>query len=88
MPPPTDSDDAERPIEARKRPRTRRPADGRGERIGFLPIVTNWFDRLFIGVVLFVAIHLAWMRFLEHAVSIYAATAISVALGAWIISRG
>ena len=28
--------------------------------------ITNAFDRVFIGVVLFVAIHLLWMRFLER----------------------
>ncbi|MEZ5669442.1 MAG: DUF2160 family membrane protein [Alphaproteobacteria bacterium] len=60
----------------------------RTKRPGFLPIVTNWFDRLFISVVLFVAIHLLWMRFLEQALSIYVATALSVALGVLIVSRG
>ena len=58
-------------------------------RIGFLPIQTNAFDRVFIGVVLFVALHLFWMRFLEPAgLSLYIATAISVALGALIVARG
>lgn len=55
---------------------------------GFLPIVTNLFDRIFIAVVLFVAIHLFWMRFLEHSLSIYVATAISIVVGAIIIKRG
>ena len=32
---------------------------------GFLPIKTNWFDRLFIGVITFIAIQLVWMRFIE-----------------------
>jgi predicted small integral membrane protein len=36
-----------------------------GGRRGFLPIETNWFDRLFIGVVSHVALNLLWMRFLE-----------------------
>jgi predicted small integral membrane protein len=58
-------------------------------RAGFLPIETNAFDRVFIGVVVFVAIHLLWMRFLEPAgLSLYIATAISVALGALIVARG
>jgi predicted small integral membrane protein len=58
-------------------------------RRGFLPIETNAFDRVFIGVVLFVAIHLLWMRFLEPAgLSLYFATAISVTLGALIVARG
>ncbi len=59
------------------------------EREGFLPITTNAFDRVFIGVVLFVAIHLLWMRFLEpHGLSLYIATAISIILGVLIIKRG
>jgi len=55
---------------------------------GFLPIDTNLFDRIFIAVVVFVAIHLFWMRFVEQALSIYVATAISVVVGAIIIKRG
>ena len=59
------------------------------ERSGFLPIVTNSFDRGFIAVVLFVAISLLWMRFLEPlGLSIYIACAISVVLGIIIIKRG
>ncbi len=58
-------------------------------RIGFLPIQTNAFDRVFIGVVLFVALHLLWMRFLEPAgLSLYIATALSLVLGALIVWRG
>jgi predicted small integral membrane protein len=53
---------------------------------GFLPIRTNLFDRIFIGVVIFVAIHLFWMRFLEAHVSLYVATGISLVVG-WIIAR-
>jgi predicted small integral membrane protein len=59
------------------------------KRPGFLPIKTNAFDRIFIGVVLFVAIHLFWMRFLEPAgLSLYVATALSLAAGAIIVARG
>jgi predicted small integral membrane protein len=58
-------------------------------RPGFLPIETNAFDRGFIGVVVLVAIHLLWMRFLEPlGLSLYIATAISVALGILIVRRG
>ena len=57
-------------------------------RRGFLPIHTNAFDRVFIGVVLFVAIHLFWMRFLEAHAHLYFATAISVVLGCLIVARG
>jgi len=55
---------------------------------GFLPIHTNLFDRIFISVVVFVAIHLFWMRFLEQDLSLYVATVLSVAIGALIIARG
>jgi predicted small integral membrane protein len=55
---------------------------------GFLPITTNLFDRIFIAVVLFVAIHLFWMRFVEQSLSLYFATAISVVVGAIVIKRG
>ena len=49
---------------------------------GFLPIKTNWFDRLFIGIISFVAIQLFWMRFIE----IYASINIAIVLGVfWII---
>jgi predicted small integral membrane protein len=58
------------------------------ERHGFLPIVTNGFDRIFISVVIFVAIHLLWMRFLEADLSLYVATALSVVLGAVIVRWG
>lgn len=59
------------------------------ERPSFLPIETNAFDRGFIAVVLFVAINLFWMRFLEPlGLSLYIASAISVVLGIIIIKRG
>jgi predicted small integral membrane protein len=63
--------------------------NGKGNaRPGFLPIHTNAFDRVFIGVVVFVALHLFWMRFLEAELSLYFATAISVVLGWLIVTRG
>jgi predicted small integral membrane protein len=55
-------------------------------RRGFLPIETNAFDRVFIGVVLFVAINLLWMRFLEPYLSLYVGAAIAVVIG-WLIVR-
>ena len=59
------------------------------ERQGFLPIETNWFDRLFISVVLWVALSLFWLRFIEPlGLSIWIAVAISVGLGAFIIRKG
>ncbi|MEK1895577.1 MAG: DUF2160 family membrane protein [Rhizobium sp.] len=56
---------------------------------GFLPIETNWFDRLFISVVIWVALSLLWMRFLEPmGLSVWIAAAISAVLGAYIIWKG
>ena len=40
-------------------------------------------------MVLFVALHLLWMRFLEPVgLSVYIATALSVVIGAIVIARG
>jgi predicted small integral membrane protein len=47
----------------------------------WLPIETNLFDRIFIGVVVGVALHLFWMRFLEASLSLYVATALSLIIG-------
>jgi predicted small integral membrane protein len=59
------------------------------ERMGFLPIQTNWFDRCFIGVVIWVAISLFWFRFLEPAgLSIWIGNAISLAIAAYIVRKG
>ncbi len=59
------------------------------DRRGFLPIDTNWFDRIFISVVLYVAIHLLWMRFIEpQDVPLWIATVLSIVLAAVIIRRG
>jgi predicted small integral membrane protein len=57
-------------------------------RTGFLPIHTNAFDRVFIGTVIFVALHLLWMRFLEAHIPLYVATALSLLIGAIIVARG
>ncbi|MEP0323740.1 DUF2160 family membrane protein [Bauldia litoralis] len=59
------------------------------EKPGFLPIETNAFDRGFIAVVVFIALNLLWMRFLEPlGLSLYIASAISIVLGWFIIKRG
>lgn len=55
---------------------------------GFLPIRTNAFDRVFIATVTFVAIHLLWMRLVEAHVPLYAATVLSLLVGALIVARG
>lgn len=58
------------------------------ERVGFLPIHTNGFDRGFIGVVLFIAIHLFWMRFVEQWLPLVCATILSLLLAVFIVARG
>lgn len=59
------------------------------ERQGFLPIETNMFDRLFISVVLWVALSLFWFRFIEPAgLSIWVSNAIALAVAAVIITKG
>lgn len=58
------------------------------KRRGFLPIVTNWFDRLFIGIYLFVALELFWMRFLEQSLSLTFCHILAVGLGALILWKG
>jgi len=58
-------------------------------RSGFLPIETNWFDRLFISVVLWVALCLFWFRFIEPlGLSIWIANAIGVAFAVILIRKG
>lgn len=58
------------------------------QKSGFLPIKTNTFDRIFISVVLFVAISLLWMRFLEPFAPLWVSSLLSVVLGQWIIRKG
>lgn len=58
------------------------------ERRGFLPIRTGWFDRLFVGIYLFVALELFWMRFLEQSIPLTACHVLAIALAALIVWRG
>lgn len=51
-------------------------------RKGFLPIPTNWFDRLFIGVIGHVALNLLWLRFLEASVPLLVGTLLGLL---WIV---
>jgi len=60
----------------------------RAVRTGFLPIVTNWFDRVFVGIYLFVALELFWMRFLEQAIPLTVCHVLAIALGVLIVWRG
>jgi predicted small integral membrane protein len=58
------------------------------EQHGFLPFNTNAFDRVFISVVLLVAIHLLWMRFLEAYFPLEIATILSILIGILIVRKG
>ena len=65
------------------------PAPKAAPEHGFLPIETNWFDRLFISVVIWVALSLFWFRFIEPAgLSIWISNAIALALAVIIITKG
>jgi len=64
------------------------PKDPKNGRRHFLPIVTNIFDRVFISVVLFVAVQLLWMRLLEAFVPLWVAAILSVIAGFFIVTRG
>lgn len=55
---------------------------------GFLPFHTNAFDRVFIGVVILIGVHLLWLRFMEPALPIGVATVISFVIGYFIVRRG
>ena len=57
-------------------------------RDGFLPFHTNAFDRVFIGFVILIGIHLLWLRFMEPALPIEVATVISLAVGYVVVRRG
>ena len=57
-------------------------------RRGFLPIATNWFDRLFIAIYIGVALELFWMRFLETAIPLWVCHILVLVLGVVIVRRG
>ena len=65
-----------------------RKAAAEGPRQGFLPIETNWFDRCFIGVVIWVALNLLWMRFLEDSIPLPWATILFLPVFLFILLRG
>ena len=68
-------------------PTKARDKSGR-ENQGFLPIHTNTFDRVFIGAMILIGIHLLWLRFMEPALPIEAATVISLVIGYVVVRRG
>ncbi len=55
---------------------------------GFIPLKTNWFDRLFIGVISYIALQLFWMRFLESLISINFGIGIGVMWIIFVIWKG
>lgn len=66
----------------------RSPVSIKGKRQGFLPFETNPWDRVFVSIMLTVAIHLLWMRFLEEYISLTFATILTLILTAFIVVRG
>jgi predicted small integral membrane protein len=66
----------------------RSPVLIRGKRRGFLPFDSNPFDRVFVSIILTVAIHLLWMRFLEEHITLTLATILTLILSALIFTRG
>ena len=55
---------------------------------GFLPIRTNWFDRVFIAVIIFLGLQFIWMRFVEDLAAIEISMILGIVLGIIIILRG
>jgi predicted small integral membrane protein len=65
------------------------PVQRKETRQGFLPIPTNTFDRYFISIVIFIAISLLWMRFLEPlGLPLWISTIICAGLAVWIVRKG
>ena len=86
----TDPQDIEVPINIYEEQEEGRqsPIDAK-EHVGFLPIQTNWFDRLFISLMIWVALSLVWFRFIEPlGLSIWVSNIIAVVLAAIIIRKG
>ena len=55
---------------------------------GFIPLNTNWFDRLFIGVISYIALQLFWMRFMESFISINFEMGIGIVWIIYVIWKG
>lgn len=85
----TEPQDIETPINIYEEQEESRQSPLDKERNGFLPIQTNWFDRVFISVIIWVALSLFWLRFLEPAgLSLNFSHAIAVLLGVYIVWKG
>ncbi len=64
------------------------PVEHQGRK-GFLPFPTNTFDRVFISVLVFVAVNLFWMRFIEPmGIPLWIASIICILLGIVIVRKG
>ena len=72
-------------------------ASNKKEFDGFLPFYTNAFDRVFIGAVILIGIHLLWLRFMEPQTAaeiaagarpIELATALSFLVGFFVVRYG
>ncbi len=86
----TDSEDIEVPINILEQQEESRqsPVDA-SPHVGFLPIETNWFDRIFISVVIWVAVSLFWFRFVEPlGPSIWISNVIMLVLAIIIVRKG
>ncbi len=57
-------------------------------RHGFLPFHTNTFDRYFVSVMIFVALSLLWMRFVEAFLPLWISTIIAILIGIVIVRKG
>ena len=57
-------------------------------RQGFLPFRTNTFDRYFVSVMIFVALSLLWMRFVEAFLPLWISTIIAILIGIVIVRKG
>jgi len=64
------------------------PLPIRGKRRGFLPFETNPWGRIFVSILLTIAIHLLWMRFLEADISLTFATILTAIMTVVIFVRG
>lgn len=64
------------------------PVPIKGKRQGFLPFETNPWDRVFISILITVAVHLLWMRFLEEHITLTVATILTLIVTVLIVARG
>ena len=63
-------------------------ADTTKRKPGFLPIVSNGFDRLFIGICLFVALELLRLAVIGQFIPLIFCHILALGLGVWILWRG